>query len=444
MQELKQGAKIPMESGGEAEVLKKLGSGGQGVVYRVRFNGKEYALKWYDPDKLAGKERFRENLRRNIADGPPSDAFLWPGFLTAEHGGSFGYLMNIRPSGYSEFSDILNTRDKDGNRVVFSSLRAIADCALNIVNGFRELHRKGKSYQDLNDGNFFVDVRTGGVLICDNDNVAPDRENLGIGGKPGYMAPEIVRGESRPETLTDQHSIAVILFKLLLRHDPLMGKKYVKCVCITEEAEKELYGTNPVFIFDPDDTSNEPVPGVHPNPIKLRPLCPDYIHDAFVKSFCEGMKEPGKRLTGHEWQKLLIRLRDSIITCSCGHEMFIHTVKPSGGVFKCAGCGMDCSVPMRLELQGYPVLLFPQNKLYGCHTERDSDDYRTVTGEVVRNRKNPGLWGVRNLSEKPWSVRTPDGAEKVVSKGEVAPVAEGVVIGFTNVTGTIKEPLKSP
>ena len=28
------------------------------------------------------------------------------------------------------------------------------------------------SYQDLNDGNFFIDPQTGKVLICDNDNVA--------------------------------------------------------------------------------------------------------------------------------------------------------------------------------------------------------------------------------------------------------------------------------
>ena len=30
----------------------------------------------------------------------------------------------------------------------------------------------GYSYQDLNDGNFFINPQSGDVLICDNDNVA--------------------------------------------------------------------------------------------------------------------------------------------------------------------------------------------------------------------------------------------------------------------------------
>lgn len=35
------------------------------------------------------------------------------------------------------------------------------------------LHRHGYSYQDLNDGNFFINPESGDVLICDNDNVMP-------------------------------------------------------------------------------------------------------------------------------------------------------------------------------------------------------------------------------------------------------------------------------
>lgn len=32
-------------------------------------------------------------------------------------------------------------------------------------------------------------------MICDNDNVAPYGENLGIAGKCRYMAPEVVIGK---------------------------------------------------------------------------------------------------------------------------------------------------------------------------------------------------------------------------------------------------------
>ena len=137
-------------------------------------------------------------------------------------------------------------------------------------------------------------------MICDNDNVTPDgKKNSGnIGGKPGYMAPEIVRGESHPNSLTDCHSLAVILFKLFCRHDPLMGEQYVKSVCITEKREFELYGLSPVFIFDPNNATNRPVQGVHPNPIKLWPVYPAFLQEAFIKSFSEGMKNPNARLMG--------------------------------------------------------------------------------------------------------------------------------------------------
>ena len=39
---LKVGDSVKMKYGGEATVLEEFGSGGQGTVYRVRYNGKEY------------------------------------------------------------------------------------------------------------------------------------------------------------------------------------------------------------------------------------------------------------------------------------------------------------------------------------------------------------------------------------------------------------------
>ena len=73
------------------------------------------------------------------------------------------------------------------------------------------------SYQDLNDGNFFIDVSNGDILICDNDNVTPDgMKNAGnIGGKPGYMAPEIVCGKSHPNSLTDCHLASSVQWQRL-------------------------------------------------------------------------------------------------------------------------------------------------------------------------------------------------------------------------------------
>ena len=131
------GSRIPLQNGQSAEEIAKLGEGGQGTVYRVRIGGKEYALKWYHKGTLQNPRRFYQNLENNIRQGAPSPAFLWPEFLTKERDGSFGYVMKLRPSNYREFSDFLLAK------VHFSSLSAAANAALNITNGFRELHLEG-------------------------------------------------------------------------------------------------------------------------------------------------------------------------------------------------------------------------------------------------------------------------------------------------------------
>ena len=150
MKEFAKGQRIKVVSGGELEVIQKLGQGGQGVVYKVKYNGKELALKWYFENKLNDPDRFYRNIQNNIKKGAPTSAFLWPLEITEYFEGSFGYLMELRPPEYKDFSLFLLAKAK------FCSINAVVNAALCITNGFRGLHNSGFSYQDLNDGNFFV------------------------------------------------------------------------------------------------------------------------------------------------------------------------------------------------------------------------------------------------------------------------------------------------
>ena len=158
MAELKSGMKVALSSGGQVEIIKELGRGGQGIVYLVSVDGAQMALKWYlnDPG-----DKFYKNLERNINSGAPSDAFLWPEYITKRENGSFGYVMKLRPTNYYEFGNYLLAK------VTFKSVTAMLAAAMKICDGFMMLHRHGYSYQDLNDGNFFIDPNTGDVLICD-------------------------------------------------------------------------------------------------------------------------------------------------------------------------------------------------------------------------------------------------------------------------------------
>ena len=417
---LKKGDKVPLELGGSAEIIDVLGQGGQGIVYRAEFAGKEYALKMYFQNKLRRPEIFRDNLRTLCASDEMSpykksnNAFLMPQLLTAETEEGFGFLMDLIPSDYKPFSDILNARVK------LSGLYSVVNSAIKITSAFRELHNSGKSYQDMNDGGFFIRPSDGDVLICDCDNIAPYGENLGIAGKPGYMAPEIVRGEKVPDKLTDRYSLAVVLFRLLLRGDPLEGGKVLKSVCLTEEAERRHYGFEPLFVYDPEDDSNRPVRGVHNNIIKFWRIMPDYIREAFEFSFTVGLAEPSKRLIEKQWLDLLKRLRGDITACPCGIQNFLPAVETDAeGKLICA-CGTHYSKPLSLVGAKSSVLLFDGAKLFNDDVELEA--------EVVRNKKNPALWGLKNHGSESWSSTLPNGEEKQIESGKAAPIFVGTSV----------------
>jgi serine/threonine protein kinase len=424
MKEFPKGHRIKAVSGSELEVLDKLGEGGQGIVYRVGCDGGEFALKWYFP-KLQNPVDFYENIRSNIAQGAPTRAFLWPLEITEPQDGSFGYLMNLRPPNFKDFSRFLLAKER------FSSLSAIINAALSIVGGFKALHNKGYSYQDLNDGNFFIDPKTGEVLICDNDNVAPYGQNLGIAGKCRYMAPEIVTGKKRPDIHTDRFSLAVILFMLLFYNHPLEGKKTM-CPCLTEELERKFYGLEPVFVYDPQDNSNLPVRGVHMNVINFWPLYPNLIHRAFEEAFSKEAligADTEHRTTERRWQEVFASLRDTMIKCSCGNETFIDLDSPNSS---CIDCRKSVAKPPVLKVKKYRVILYPGNKIYKCHIASDSDDFSEAMGEVITSRFSQDSWVLRNDSDIAWMGVAPNGERRTINKGGVIPIARGFKIDFGN------------
>ncbi|MDE6733056.1 MAG: protein kinase [Oscillospiraceae bacterium] len=411
---LRIGEKMPLELGGSAEILEVLGQGGQGIVYRAEFAGKEYALKMYFQNKLRRPEIFRDNLRTLCEENNSHGAFLMPQLLTAQTEEGFGFMMDLIPAEYKPFSSILNARVK------LSGLYSVVNSAIKITAAFRELHNSGKSYQDMNDGGFFIRPSDGDVLICDCDNIAPYGEHLGIAGKPGYMAPEIVRGEKAPDKYTDRYSLSVVLFRLLLRGDPLEGGKVLKSVCLTEEAERRHYGFEPLFVYDPDDDSNRPVRGVHNNIIKFWKIMPDYIREAFEYSFTTGLFEPSKRLIEKQWLDLLKRLRGDITACPCGIQNFLPSVETDDdGKLICA-CGTHYAKPLSLVGAKSSTLLFDGAKLFNDDVELEA--------EVVRNKKNPALWGLKNHGAEAWACTLPNGEEKHIESGKAAPIFTGTSV----------------
>ena len=275
MQELKNGDLVNLTNGSQAKIIEELGRGGQGIVYRVEIGGKQMALKWY---LNAPDHKFYKNLEDNTSKGAPSDAFLWPEFVTKKERGSYGYIMPLRPKGYYEFGHYLLAKRQ------FKSFEAIVNAAMKICEGFKLLHLRGYSYQDLNDGNFFINPDNGDVLICDNDNVMPNNDKSGILGKARYMAPEVIAGGT-PDKYSDRFSLSVILFMLFFANHPFEGARVIACPCMTESFERRFYGSEAIFIYDPQNETNLPVRGVHKNVIRRWPVFPKRLRDIFIQEF---------------------------------------------------------------------------------------------------------------------------------------------------------------
>lgn len=410
MSELKPGSLVSLTIGEQARVIKELGRGGQGIVYLVDVRGQQMALKWY---LNAPDDAFYRNLEHNISSGAPSDAFLWPEYLTERQQGSYGYVMKLRPKNYYEFGNFLLAK------VAFKSFKAMLNAAMKICNGFMMLHRFGYSYQDLNDGNFFIDPQTGDVLICDNDNVMPQGEKSGIMGKARYMAPEIVAG-GVPDKYSDRFSLSVILFMLFYANHPFEGAKVVACPCLTENFEKKFYGSEAVFIYDPQDKTNLPVRGIHQNVIRRWTVLPQLLRDTFTQEFSKDkLKNPNTRILEQQWEKIIAQLRDELIVCpNCGEETFVET---TDGSAKCMNCGRVVDVSKRLVFANRSLPLTPKTEIY-------IDNDNIVDGIVTKDSN--GIELIQNVSTEDWTVETPSGKVKIVSPKTCMPVKEGLKITF--------------
>ncbi|MCC6095295.1 MAG: serine/threonine-protein kinase [Eubacterium sp.] len=416
--ELEPGRRLATVSGAEIVIKKKLGEGGQGFVYLVDYKGDEKALKWYKRTGC-GKdpEAFYRNLENNVRNGSPSPEFLWPLDLTERVDHTFGYVMDLKPRGYYEISDFMLLRTR------FGSYKAIIDASLKIVSAFRMLHGKGYSYQDMNDGNFFINPMNGDVKICDNDNVAPNGTQTGILGKPRYIAPEIVQNRKMPDSLSDRFSMSVILFILFCLNHPLEGKRSL-VPRLSPELQEKLYGSDPVFIMDPDNHSNAPDPVIHRNTLRVWPCLPDYMQDIFIRAFGKkALENPNARPTESDWIRNLVRFRSDIVSCNCGNEIFTENGKPA----RCDRCGTIVSVPYRIVFPDYSIPGIAGTRIYRCQAGVcNSEDALKPTGWVVSSRSDPAKLGLKNMTDKTWKAVTPSGKSRPVGAGEIIPMKDGI------------------
>jgi eukaryotic-like serine/threonine-protein kinase len=413
-----------------------LGAGGQGEVYKARMGGEAVALKWFFPQMATPEQQAA--IEMLVRRGAPSEHFLWPLEIVSDpQVQGFGYVMQLRPARFKNIVDLMKRR-------IEPTFRALATAGFNLSHNYLLLHAQGLCYRDISFGNAFFDPTTGDVLICDNDNVAVDgAATLGVLGTPRFMAPEVVRGEARPSTQTDLFSLAVLIFYMLMVHHPLEGKKETEIKCLDLAAMNKLYGTDPLFIYHPNDNSNAPVPGLHENALAFWRIYPQFLRQLFTQAFTEGLQNPLARVRESEWRAGCVRLRDAILYCShCASENFydaeqLKTTQGDPGL--CWACAAQLQLPPRIRIDRTIVMLNYDTKLFPHHVDQGKlYDFTSPMADITQHPMQMGVWGLRNLSQQKWVSTTADGKVQDVEPNRSVTLRVGTRIQFGNTEGEIR------
>lgn len=423
-------------------VKKKLGEGAQGVVFLVEGQHGLQAVKWYNAQHAT--EGQRAAIRELVKCGPPrgkaGQRFIWPSDLVSSPGSrQFGYSMplidKVRFAGLGEIW---------ARRRPAMGLDALAEASFQVANSYRALHLGGHCYRDISRGNLMFDPTAGDVLICDNDNVGVNRQSsCQVWGTPEYMAPELVRrDEKHPSTDTDLHSLAVLLFQLWMWHHPLHGQAQYAIRMWDRPAYTQIYGTSPVFVFDPVDTSNRlPNDAAYALCERQWLLCPQSVKNLFMRAFTTGLRSPTQRVTEGEWQAAFLQLKDGCLSCHACKA--VNLWEPTATAISCWHCKSPVRMPPKLRFE-HPsgrayVLLSEGRTLLRRHVDPLGPDDLAgeVIGEVVRNPNNPSAWGIRNLTSSPWTAVQGDGKLLEIPQNRAVSLNAGVKVNIAGVDGTL-------
>jgi DNA-binding helix-hairpin-helix protein with protein kinase domain len=393
-------------AGALLSVEKRIGEGGQGVVHTARLNGAPFAVKWFRPGP--GNDEMRKSITALIQRGrPPHPAFVWPiDLVGSDQMPGFGYVMPLLEPRFISLAQLLN-------QDIQPSFRVMAAIGRELVDAFAVLHSSGLCYRDISFGNLRVDPVACEAAIIDVDNVGVDGGFVQVKGTGPFMAPEILRDEAVPSTVTDLHSLAVLLFYLLMHGHPLLGMRADASYTWDggHLSETSLlvrnFGVEPVFIFDPEDPSNRPIPG--DRVVTWWAIYPQECRRVFTQAFTAGLHDASLngRVTEGTWRRVLLSLHDYVFGCPCcGAAVFFDPERPRQ---PCWHCAVPPPVPLKLKLPGSLLVLSEGATVTSHHLHRDHD-YRTACAVVEPHPGRPGRVVLRNLTDKVWTV-VPDGEE---------------------------------
>lgn len=312
----------------------------------------------------------------------------------------------------------------------------------------RTIHGKGMAHADVHLKNFLANPISGEVVLIDLDGLVvrgflPPQ----VKGMLGFIAPEVMMGQAKPEELTDRHSLAVLVLWVLLLRNVMQTQK-----CYDPDDEKhddELgYGQYACFSEHPTDRRNWlpqiGTPFFRRGALSYRALTPK-LQELTEQALIHGLHDPPKRPQAVEWERALAEAYDLLVSCPTCRQSFFYPYwlqPPPRRQCPFCGAGVRPPFPAVLELMEprakgthvsvRPIVLYHGLPLFADVAEPGRLPPFTrrgtpVIGQVVWDPKEGGHRLVNN-SDTPWQVIA--GGSGTVGRGASVALRRGLLLSF--------------
>ena len=301
-------------------------SGKEAHIYKTSQHG--YLAKIYKKPKGWQEKAVEEIVGEyNVVAKHPdvSDLFCWPKAVIVKP--KLGVLIPEAPPNLMDvnikfllFSKSFKTltSNRRGN------WKMRVEIALKMARSMRSLHGSGLCHGDISFNNILVDPRTGEMRWIDLDGLVipgDPHHRPAVGGTLQYMAPELITGNAKPSINTDIHSLAVLIYELLLMNHPLLcpgrpGRKDIPMKIHKGKDGKRLdidvleLGKYALYVEHPTNKYNRPIGDYIGSSVLGKE-----IQELMRRTFVDGIQNPDKRPTANVWEGALRNLLDDIKPC---------------------------------------------------------------------------------------------------------------------------------
>ena len=249
----------------DGKKLKVIGTGQFGLVYKVEFQGKEYAIKKISKEKIdynkdGDSEYMKKALKREIE--------LIKRMSQYENSVKFYYYFEEE----KEYILVLELCDTDLKKLSEAKGRFTSSEILSIMEGlnkpFKYMHNNGILHRDIKPENIMIKYvdssKTKFIPKIGDYGISRELDNgkaTTILGSPRYMAPELLLGADEYTGKSDLFSIGVMVYKLYFNEFPFPMPKNNKQVIefYTAKKKKDCEDKilddllNKLLVFEPDN-----------------------------------------------------------------------------------------------------------------------------------------------------------------------------------------------